>query len=151
MKTDREQSLEWFNSKSSLEKTRLTDTNTELVGNVRRYESLTGREIELIWKKETQEYNETFNPEAHSHLIIDFDKHELLLTEAIESNKVETIEEYLNREYPDKGYDEEYYCDINLDIIKPHALQVALSDTVKNYWFKIFQEEQKGQNKHHKN
>jgi hypothetical protein len=55
MKTDREQSLEWFNSKSSLEKTRLTDTNTELVRNVRRYESLTGREIELIWKKETQE------------------------------------------------------------------------------------------------
>jgi len=143
-KTELEQANEWVAKKPYKDYLNLVDKypQTNLTNN---------EQLVKIWKKETQEYNETFNPEAHSHLIIDFDKHELLLTEAIESNKVETIEEYLNREYPDKGYDEEYYCDINLDIIKPHALQVALSDTVKNYWFKIFQEEQKGQNKHHKN
>ena len=51
-KTTREQALEWFNSKASLEKTRLCDTNTEIVGKVRRWETLTGREIELIYLSE---------------------------------------------------------------------------------------------------
>ena len=51
-KTTREQALEWFNSKASLEKTRLCDTNTEIVGKVRRWETLTGREIEQIYLSE---------------------------------------------------------------------------------------------------
>ena len=51
-KTTREQALEWFNSKASLEKTRLCDTNTEIVGKVRRWETLTGREIEMLYLSE---------------------------------------------------------------------------------------------------
>ena len=54
-KTTREQALEWFNSKASLEKTRLCDTNTEIVGKVRRWETLTGREIEQIYLSEHPE------------------------------------------------------------------------------------------------
>jgi len=51
-KTTRERAIEWFNSKASLEKTRLCDTNTEIVGTVRRWETLTGREIEQIYLSE---------------------------------------------------------------------------------------------------
>jgi len=40
--------IKWWQNLSSLEKTRICDTNTELVGHVRRYETLTGREIELL-------------------------------------------------------------------------------------------------------
>lgn len=40
----------WWNSLASLRKTQLCDTNTEIVGNVRRHESLTGSEIEKIYK-----------------------------------------------------------------------------------------------------
>lgn len=45
-------SKRWFNMKSSLEKTRLCDTNTEIVGHVRRYETLTDEEIIKIWLSE---------------------------------------------------------------------------------------------------
>mgnify|MGYP000393759538 CR=1 FL=1 len=51
-KTTRELAIGWFNSKASLEKTRLCDTNTEIVGTVRRWETLTGREIEQIYLSE---------------------------------------------------------------------------------------------------
>lgn len=51
-KTTRELAIGWFNSKASLEKTRLCDTNTEIVGTVRRWETLTGREIETIYLSE---------------------------------------------------------------------------------------------------
>ena len=51
-KTTRELAIGWFNSKASLEKTRLCDTNTEIVGKVRRWETLTGREIEQIYLSE---------------------------------------------------------------------------------------------------
>jgi len=52
MKTTREQALYWWNNLSSARKTQLCDTNTDIVGKVRRWETLTGREIEQIWKKE---------------------------------------------------------------------------------------------------
>ena len=51
-KTLREKSLDWFNSKSSLEKTQICDTHTELIGSVRRWKSLTGREIQEIYEAE---------------------------------------------------------------------------------------------------
>lgn len=47
---DREAAMQWWNNLSSPQKTQLCDTNTELVG---RWETLTGREIEIIWRKET--------------------------------------------------------------------------------------------------
>ena len=54
-KSDREKAIEWWNEFSGLEQTQLCDTNTELIGKVRRRETLTGREIERIWRKETQQ------------------------------------------------------------------------------------------------
>ena len=53
MKT-REQAMQWWESLGSASKTRLVDTNTELLikGIERRWEKLTGREIERIWAKE---------------------------------------------------------------------------------------------------
>lgn len=47
--TSRTQAIDWFNSLSSLRKTQICDTNTELLGGIRRYETLTGREIEMLW------------------------------------------------------------------------------------------------------
>lgn len=73
-----------------------------------------------------EEYNETFNPEAHSHLIIDFDK-------------VETIEED-----PCITFAENYvkkYNGVGRDVL--HIVVGIKSDAARNYWFKIFQEEQK--------
>lgn len=52
--SDRQIAMTWFNNKASLEKTRLCDNYTEIVGKVRRYETLTGSEIEKIWRLETQ-------------------------------------------------------------------------------------------------
>ena len=80
-----------------------------------------------------EEYNETFNPEAHSSLIIDFDK-------------VETIEED-----PCIIFAEKYvkkYNGVGRDVL--HIVVGIKSDAARNYWFKIFQEEQKGQNKQEK-
>lgn len=52
MKTQRVIAMVWWNNLSSLRKTQLCDTNTSLVGSVRRYETLTGSEIELLYKTE---------------------------------------------------------------------------------------------------
>ncbi len=70
-KTTREQALEWFNSKASLEKTRLCDTNTEIVGKVRRWETLTGREIELIYLSEHPTETESKGQEPEVDLLVD--------------------------------------------------------------------------------
>lgn len=88
-----------------------------------------------------EEYNETFNPEAHSSLIIDFDK-------------VETIEEAAEK-YARKQCDDMYEniglsgaswgWETSLDFtegIKSHA--------ARNHWFKIFQEKQNKQFKQEK-
>lgn len=48
----REEAMFWFYGLSSLRKTQLCDTNTEIVGHVRRWETLTGREIEKIYENE---------------------------------------------------------------------------------------------------
>lgn len=78
--TDRAKAIKWFNSHSSLMKTQICDTNTELIGNVRRYETLTGREIEQIWRKETQESREDLDccfPRIDSNAAITNDKENL--------------------------------------------------------------------------
>lgn len=46
MKTE---SMLWWNKLSSLRKTQICDTNIELLGSIRRYESLTESEIELLY------------------------------------------------------------------------------------------------------
>ena len=48
----RNKAMSWWNNLSSIEKTRLCDTNTELVGHVRRHETLTSREIEMVFKQQ---------------------------------------------------------------------------------------------------
>lgn len=55
--TTREQAMQWWNNLTSLRKTQICDTNTELIGSVRRWESLTSREIEKIWRKEVKTEN----------------------------------------------------------------------------------------------
>ena len=52
--TSRSQAIEWWNGLASLRKTQICDTNTEVVGGVRRYETLTGREVEMLWQIETK-------------------------------------------------------------------------------------------------
>lgn len=100
-------------------------------------------EVELV-----SEYNETFNPEAHSSLIIDFDKHELLLTEAIESKKVETIEEASER--LSKTIDIEESCE-DVQFSYQTAFELgAKSDAARNYWYQKFNEEQEEQDKQEK-
>lgn len=47
---EREIAMRWWNNLSSLRKTQLCDTNTELVGHVRTWETLTGREIQTIYE-----------------------------------------------------------------------------------------------------
>lgn len=44
--------LEWWLTLSSASKTRLCDIHTELVGSVRRWETLTGREVQMIYESE---------------------------------------------------------------------------------------------------
>jgi hypothetical protein len=48
----RKESMQWWNELSSLRKTQICDTNTKLVGSVRRWETLTGREIEILYNNE---------------------------------------------------------------------------------------------------
>ena len=90
-----------------------------------------------------EEYNKTFNPEAHSSLIIDFDKVEIKQSEL--ENIWEEGKQYYNK-----------YYNIN-KTGDPHSLSIenafevgAKSNASRNYWFKIFQEEQKGQDKQEK-
>lgn len=45
----RQYAMVWWNELSSLRKTQICDTNPEIVGMVRRWETLTGREIEQLW------------------------------------------------------------------------------------------------------
>ncbi len=45
----RQQAMEWWNELSSLYKTQLCDTHTEVLGTIRRWETLTGREIEFLF------------------------------------------------------------------------------------------------------
>lgn len=47
---ERIQAMKWWNSLSSLRKTQICDTNTDLLHGTRRWESLTGREIEMLFK-----------------------------------------------------------------------------------------------------
>lgn len=83
-----------------------------------------------------EEYNETFNPEAHSSLIIDFDK-------------VETIEEAGNKIFEEDSllYEElingTYSYFIDVAFLKRFAIKLAKSDASRNYWYQKFIEEQK--------
>lgn len=53
--TTREQTMEWWNNLSPLQKTQICDTHTEILGSVRRWETLTGSEIELLWKGNSED------------------------------------------------------------------------------------------------
>ena len=91
-----------------------------------------------IWKKETQEYNETFNPEAHSSLIIDFDKAETIEEAAYDyTESIMFSHKSLETVTMAKRFDKCY-------------ITGAKSDAAKNHWFKIFQDEQNKQFKQQK-
>jgi hypothetical protein len=48
----RKDAMQWWKELSSLSKTRLCDLNTETLFGVRRWETLTGREIEILYDDE---------------------------------------------------------------------------------------------------
>jgi hypothetical protein len=48
----RQRAMKWWNPLCSARKTEICDTNTELVGSIRRWETLTGSEIEKLFCKE---------------------------------------------------------------------------------------------------
>ena len=48
--TDRSKAIEWWNGFSALTQTQICDTHSHIIGNVRRRETLTGREIEMLHK-----------------------------------------------------------------------------------------------------
>lgn len=54
--TPRSQAIEWWNGLPSVRKMQVCDTYTDIIGFSRKYETLTGREIENIWviKKDTE-------------------------------------------------------------------------------------------------
>lgn len=47
--TKRTKAMQWWSGLSSLRKTQICETNKELVGSIRRWETLTGREIEMLY------------------------------------------------------------------------------------------------------
>ena len=46
---NRLEAMKWWHKMSSAQKTQICDTETELVGSVKRWETLTGREIEQLF------------------------------------------------------------------------------------------------------
>jgi len=52
--TKRQDAMKWWNNLSSGQKTRLCDVNVDLLGNTRRWETLTGREIQLLFDEENK-------------------------------------------------------------------------------------------------
>ena len=48
---ERRKAIAWWNELSSLRKTQICDTHAEMVGVARRWETLTGREIEVLFNE----------------------------------------------------------------------------------------------------
>ena len=95
-----------------------------------RYNTFTPEDLEHYEK-----YNETFNPEAHSSLIIDFDKVETIEEAAYDyTESIMFSHKSLDTAIMAKRFDKCY-------------ITGAKSDAAKNHWFKIFQEEQNKQEK----
>lgn len=63
--------MRWWNNLSSLTKTQICDTHTELIGSVRRWETLTGSEIEKLWDDNNDSDKEIIN-EAFKGINIPF-------------------------------------------------------------------------------
>ena len=55
----RRSAMSWWNKLSSGRKTQICDANTDLVGSIRRWETLTGSEIEKLFNKEYSLFFET--------------------------------------------------------------------------------------------
>jgi hypothetical protein len=62
----RKEAIQWWNTLSSLRKTQICDTHTELVGSVRRWETLKGREIEMLYNDECLSDVEIMNTDKNS-------------------------------------------------------------------------------------
>ena len=53
--TKRQEAIQWWNRLSSAYKTQICDVNTDLVGVARRWETLTGREIEMLFAEKCKQ------------------------------------------------------------------------------------------------
>lgn len=47
----RDKAMQWWNCLASLQKTQICDTNTDLIGYIRRWETLTKHEIQMLYDK----------------------------------------------------------------------------------------------------
>lgn len=110
--TNREKAMIWWNNLSSAEKTQICDTNTELIGYVRRWERLTGREIQTIWavKMNHPEHPETIKDDDKEIEELEKDLwNQLTGTPPIkeQSNSVVSIslEDALRKQFNNVGYD----------------------------------------------
>lgn len=52
LKHEQQCAMKWWNTLSSAGRTRMCDIHTELVGSIRRWETLTGREIQMLYESE---------------------------------------------------------------------------------------------------
>jgi hypothetical protein len=52
LKQEEQCAMEWWNTLGSLGRTRMCDIHTELVGSIRRWETLTGSEIQMLYESE---------------------------------------------------------------------------------------------------
>ncbi len=141
-KTTREQALEWFNSKASLEKTRLCDTNTEIVGKVRRWETLTGREIEMLYLSEHPTETESKATCPHcgadkkifSGLCSECGKFPPLVSGQDFDKEVEELKEQLNGATIE---DVKKWKEDSLDL---HSLRMSLNESSLNKYFDKYKE-----------
>lgn len=60
-KTKRQEAMAWWNSLSSLRKAQYCDTSTQLIGKSRQWETLTGREIQILYEDECHVESEIIN------------------------------------------------------------------------------------------
>jgi hypothetical protein len=141
-KTTRELAIGWFNSKASLEKTRLCDTNTEIVGTVRRWETLTGREIELIYLSEHPTETESKATCPHcgadkkifSGLCSECGKFPPLVSGQDFDKEVEELKEQLNGATIE---DVKKWKEDSLDL---HSLRMSLNESSLNKYFDKYKE-----------
>lgn len=141
-KTTRELAIGWFNSKASLEKTRLCDTNTEIVGKVRRWETLTGREIEMLYLSEHPTETESKATCPHcgadkkifSGLCSECGKFPPLVSGQDFDKEVEELKEQLNGATIE---DVKKWKEDSLDL---HSLRMSLNESSLNKYFDKYKE-----------
>lgn len=107
--------MKWWNELSSLQKTQICDTNTEVLYGIRRWETLTGREIEML-------YNMIVKENIFTKL-----KHALDLIDSIHLMELHELKDQFNvvskQNIPDSICDDFIYTGLsNIDFLRSDFL-----------------------------